>query len=410
MKIACIGNMNNMVFPTCCYLVDAGYKPTLFLLDEYEHFIPLPEQVPKELEIINLGWNESTYESISKKKIASIFYEYDFFIGTDYSAAYLTKANIMLDIYMPAGSDFFDWPFKKFNSALPEKWEISKVKCAKNQYFGISNAEYISLDKTNEEWESLLRKMRTKTGRIPVLPFVYFNAEKKSEESANTDTFIIFQHCRQAWKYPKNNPHNKGNDILFKGFKLFSKKQQNVQLRLLEYGEHVLESKKLIKELHLEEYVEWLPKMHKEKISKELTKANICVGNLNNSYLSYGAVYEALAHKVAFMGYRKDDLYTGEYEELYPMINAHTAQGVATELEYYFQKQEKLEAMRLKGNDWLLKYAINPSVNKIIEIINNHKGRKKLPTNWSLLALAPYFWFIKFYNFFRIKLGRWVKI
>ena len=39
-KIACIGNMNNNMFCLVRYLRDKGYDAHLFLVDEFDHFLP----------------------------------------------------------------------------------------------------------------------------------------------------------------------------------------------------------------------------------------------------------------------------------------------------------------------------------------------------------------------------------
>lgn len=40
MRIACIGNMNNIIAPTAQYLSDLGHEVDLFLLYEFDHFKP----------------------------------------------------------------------------------------------------------------------------------------------------------------------------------------------------------------------------------------------------------------------------------------------------------------------------------------------------------------------------------
>lgn len=410
--------MNNMIFPTCLYLLDEGYSVTLFYLDEFEHFKPSKELIPDDLNVIDLGWNEKTFSKVSKKKIKSIFESFDIFIGTDYSAAYLSKANFRMDIYMPAGTDLFVWPFKTFNKFIPETWEINKIRCAKHQYNGIKKAKYFSLDYTNKKWENTINKFFNFSERIPVLPFLYFKNlenlltvdEHINLSQVQLDNFIIFQHSRQSWDYEKANNHNKGNDILIRGFAKFTHTKQNCTLVLIEYGVHVKESKKLINDLGISQRVVWLPRMHKDQVLLYLKHAHISVGNLYNSYLSYGSVYESLASKVAFMGYRDDALYESAFPELYPMINVKTSDELADKLEYFYYNRDELKQIGRMGHQWLLDYAIKPSVNKVIEIIENHKGRKKLSPNWELIALEPYFWFIRFYNIFRVKLNKWVKI
>jgi len=417
MKIACIGNMNNMIFPICRYLNSSGYKSVLFLLEEYEHFLPEADTDKVEIEIVKLGWNEAMFGQVSPEQICCTFKEFDFFIGTDCSASYLSKARISLDIYMPAGSDLFQYPFKKFNHFFPEVWEINKYKCARNQFWGIKQATYLSLDTTNDLIEECISKIQPIGKRIQVLPFLYVengqynkvvipdNLKSFAKEISKAD-FVTIQHCRQAWDYNVSNPHYKANDLLIRGFAYFSKDNPNALLVLLEYGEHVENSKALINDLQIAHQVLWLPKMQRKHLMQFVKMANIGVGELGHSWLSYGAVYETLVCDVAFMGFRKDELYKEQYSELYPMINVKSSVEISDKLEYYYNNQEGLAAMGKKGHTWLLKYAIHPSVAKVLKIVENHQGRSKLPIDWKLVFIQPYFWFIKIFNFFKIRFMR----
>jgi len=413
-NVACIGNMNNMLYPIAKILSQKGLPVTLFLLDEYENFIPPNDFIGGDFDMVKLGWNERTFSNTSKEDILGIFKGFNFFIGMDYSAAYMTKAGIRLDIYMPAGSDLFDWPFKKFNSAFPEMWEISKVTCAMAQHQGIKYAKFFSLDSTDTNSENTLLKINIKGVRIPTLPLIYhqnLSLNIEQEEIAfirklKTDgCFIIMQQGRQAWKYSDTNPHQKGNDILIKGFGTFLRNSDmaNNKLVLFSYGEDVKSTEELINELDLMLNVIWIKPLNVLYVQQILKYAHIIVGNLKIGRLSYGAVYEALACKVSFMGYREDQLYKENYDKLYPMINVATPEEVADQLEYYYHNRKELTTMGEQGHDWLLNYAINPSVQKVLEIIKNHKGRKKLPIDWKLVFMQPYFIFIRIYNVFAIK-------
>jgi len=414
MKIACIGNMNNMMFPICVYLLENGHDVSLYYLEEYDHFKPDPSLVPATLNIIDLGWNEAMFKHVSKHEIVELFDSFDFFIGTDYAAAYLSKAKIKLDIYMPAGSDLFHWPWKKFDKNPPETWEINKVRCARHQLFGIRHARYISLDYTHPLLEQYLVKLGNKSSRIPVLPFMYFGKEgllklrsNKKDIHIEEKCLNVFQHSRQAWQYDADNLHHKGNDKLIRGFAAFVKSNEvQSKLFLLEYGEHVAGSKKLIDELEISSMVKWIPKMHKDELLMVLEQMDICVGNLQRSFVSYGSVYEALACKVAFMGNRKDELYQDQFSELYPMIHACSTDEVTQQLMHFYNHKTVLKEMGEQAHVWLQENAIRPSVNAVLEVIDGSKGKQQLPSDWKLKGMQPYFYWIRIVNFFKIRLGK----
>lgn len=61
---------------------------------------------------------------------------------------------------------------------------------------------------------------------------------------------------------------------------------------LFEYGESVLESKKLINELNIEENIIWLPKMSRKEIMFLLSSVDIGVGEFYNIEKRYGEVLD----------------------------------------------------------------------------------------------------------------------
>lgn len=404
MKIACIGNMNNMMLPISLYLAEEGHEVVLFLLDEYEHFIPDANYTTKLEKVVHLGWNASSIAELSKSEIRNVFSGFSFFIGTDYSPAILAIIGVKLNIFFPAGSDITHWPFKKFNTFPPQLWEFKKVNVARNQFFGIQHCHYLSMDRIDEYIESLIYKIRKKGNRMNVLPFFYIEDgaiiqskfEQPNEQLAelkNEDAFIVLQHGRQAWCYDTDDLHNKGNDILFEGVKLLLDKHKDTSIRLvlLEYGQNIEESKNRLEELGIAEYVTWIKPMHRDKLVVSLGFADIIVGNLNFGFYSYGAVYETLVNKIAFMGKRTDGLMKQDYTKLYNMINVSTPQEVCDSLAYYQAHPNELQEIGKEGFNWITNEYINPSVKKVLEIVDASSGVQKLPKDWKRLLLKLYF-------------------
>lgn len=406
MKVACIGNMNNMIFPIARYIRDAGHEVTLFLLDEYDEYHPSTDSNVVDIDLVSLGWNESSFKDVSKKEIKKLFGSYNYFIGTDYSAAYLSKAGIKMDFYLPAGSDIYLYPFKTNFSFPPRLWEMDIVRCALHQFWGIKNTRYISLDLTNKHVEDCILKIGPKGKRVQALPYLYLkdnqyevidlqNKFQIFEDKIKSYDFVVMQHGRQSWQHDISNMHNKRNDKLIRSFAKLSKAHPNCLLALFVYGEHVAESKALIDQLGIAENVLWIPKMQQKELMQILNLADINVGQLGHSWLSYGSVYEALACGVAFMGFRKDSFYIDNVPSLYPMINVETEEDIFSALEYYRTHKDDLKEMGAQGKTWLIENAIVPIVDRVVNDIKNRPKTTKMRRYWKLVLLEPYFFVVK---------------
>ena len=117
MKIACICNMNNMMFILCRYLRDAGYDAQLFTLaDEPAHFNPASDSYDDEYLTYYhpFPFTKSTiYKPESIQLLHKKLKDFDFFIGSDMAPAILAMIGLRLDVFVPHGSDIYDFPFKK---------------------------------------------------------------------------------------------------------------------------------------------------------------------------------------------------------------------------------------------------------------------------------------------------------
>ncbi|MDP1801689.1 MAG: hypothetical protein Q8L81_10070 [Bacteroidota bacterium] len=429
-KIACIGNMNNNMFTVVRYLKDEGYCVTLFLLDEYGHFLPEADTFDKvDVEVKNLGWNKFTFHQESKESIKKKFEGYNFFIGTDWAPAYLFKAGILLDIFCPAGSDLFEYPFCKLEKIrpLPTIAGIEGWRCSKYQYYGIRYTRYISMEPTNAELERYVKEIcSVNSKRIPALPFLYIkqyneNYFQKSEfyervkKIRNESDILIVQHCRQEWKGDKESFHYKANQIFLKGFRDFisSVPKVRVNLLLLEYGTDVNASKELILELGLQDRVHWLPTTLRKNLIGVIDLCDIGVGELGKSWVVYGSVLEILSVGKIFIGRRNDKEYSENYSYLYPMFNAVSAEDVTKSLIEISLDLNKQKLIALTGKKWLEEEIINKSIKTLNGCIENKamsesNYSKVVPfkVELTLFTYTLCSYFIIILNYFKIKLTR----
>ena len=87
MKVACIGNMNNIMFTLCRYLRDKNFDASLFLFDdEADHFLPeadtYNDEYRKYTTQLSIG-RASLHRKDLIEKVKPLLKDFDVFIGTD---------------------------------------------------------------------------------------------------------------------------------------------------------------------------------------------------------------------------------------------------------------------------------------------------------------------------------------
>jgi len=373
MKIACLGNMNNMMFQIGRYLLDEKHDITFFLFDEFEHFLPEADTFEdiSKYKIVKLGWNFETYFKTSSRSIKNLFKDFEFLIGTDLSPAYLWKAGMKLDIYLPHGSDLYEYPFFKYRNTPVQKWEITPNIVSRAQYFGIREAVTISLDPSDDVYEEPYRKMRSNNNnRIGTPPFLYFKqytidyptlSKHYSElvELRSKYSFIVFQQISQDWSMRGDYKIDKGNNHLINGFENYLKQNSEFKkdslLILMEYGGDVEKSKHLISELGIENNVRWFKKMQRKNLMAVIHFSDICVGELGyREWYSYSSIMEFMAMKKPLIHHRGDAFYKAKGLDLYPMVDAKDATKVAETFADYRNHPEKYVNMGEEANEWII--------------------------------------------------------
>lgn len=388
MKIACIGNMNNMLSPTAQYLAEEGHDVSLILLYEYDHFAPEADYFDKSkilFKIEKLQMDFGEVMAVSKDRLLKVFSGYDYYIGTDYAPALLYRINLKLNIFYPAGTDIYDWPFYEYKTKLPKLWQFVKIRTAKYQMKGILKSDILSISSNNSYLDQKISKLGFKKKIINPLPFLYYkqyneNYFKQSQfysqikEIRESNDILLIQHGRQWWKSAPSEL-NKGNDKLVLGIKQFlnKKTKHKLKLILIEYGTDTEETKKLIHELKLEEYVTWFPIMSRKNLMGIISLSDMGVGEIGTeSWYLYCSNAEILACNIPFMGYRNDSYHIVKGDYLFPMANVSNANEICNELLKLVDRQ-KSKVKSDSANEWLIEYNFNKPIN---EILNNLSEKK----------------------------------
>lgn len=395
MKVACIGNMNNNFFALVRHLRDRGIDAELLLFNEQGQFLPHTDTYNLEYQKYTkqLTWDyRQFFQPGLKLKIVEDIKKYDFIIGSYYVPAFLNLIGRKLDLFLPYGGDLYQLPFirKKKNIPLISRKNI-RSEIAIYQLNGIKESRYLFLRETDPEFESIIAQTGFSGERIKLdPPIIYTNDYCKEgidkfyhythwhhefKKIRNENDLIIFHHPRHSWKYPPNKWSDKSNHILLEGYSRFIKYNSNLKSKLitLEYGPDLDFSKSLIQELGIVDYIKWFPPMYRKDIMVGISMSDLGAGQFSIGGITYGVILEYLAMNIPVMGYRDDILFSKYYDSLYPMMNAKTPEDIEKHLENYVENKQFYKLMANDSNLWFRENVIEKPLNKMIEIISNHK-------------------------------------
>lgn len=397
MKIACIGNMNNIFFSLVRFLRDRGFDADLILAAEQDHFLPENDSFRINeytwiKKIKKFPWpseKEIKFNRIDKYLLKRMLGKYNFLIGCGYAPGMLNYLDLKLDIFIPYGSDYYLVPFRNSRTYGRNKYYNQFGNYQKK---GISESDLVILDHVPLIEEKIgeieLKGLRVKS----VVPSIYcndFNPGKITEFFSKSvlhtqlqrlrteNDFIVLQQVRQTWITNHDGITNKGNDKLIIGYSEFLKKNKGIKSKLIlfEYGDDVKGSKDLILDLKLDSHVVWLPLSPRKEIMVAIYFADVCVGELHDSFLLYGAVGEYLSMGKPFIHSCKWDDFKPYYNTSYPINYANTAEGVLEHLSYLFHNPERAKKIGESGYNWFIENAINKPLELIINTIETSKRK-----------------------------------
>jgi hypothetical protein len=142
---------------------------------------------------------------------------------------------------------------------------------------------------------------------------------------------------------------------------------------MFEYGWDFEESKKLVTQLGIDKHVLWLPTMQRKDLMVWLYFADLGIGEVANSWFSYGSVYEVLTMKKPFLGFRNDKDFEKDYPIQYPMISANTADLISEAFQDVYRNPSKYKEMGQQGYEWFMRYAIEKPITEIVKQIESKK-------------------------------------
>jgi len=290
MKVLFLGNMNNNNFALCRYLRDRNINASVARFSyEPEHFHPKADCYDLSFQnyCFELPWGIDNFNQFTKNDINKVLDEYDFIIGCGVAPAYCHRADRKMDLMISHGGDLFE--LTKYKILTNPKRFSNHMSFVMAQRQGIEDCRTLSCHKMFDEYEDTIKKLRGDKPRLVFTPpYVYhsmypahhrthwYEEFKKIRDRLNV---MIISQSRQSWM--DRGVNSKGSEILIKGFAEYCYLNWTafckLGLVLFEYGNDVARSKQLIKDLHIEQFVYWMPKMYRKDLMVGLALADFGV-------------------------------------------------------------------------------------------------------------------------------------
>lgn len=400
MKIALVDNMNNNFFAFARYLRDLGIDADVYTISTVsKHFDINADTFKKESQLTYVkefpcSVKNKSWLFFNKNKILNKFEHYELIISCGVSSAYLERAGIFSDIIIPYGSDLYDIPFRnyRFKISLDFIRSIFWRQQAKYQVKAYNKTRVLVSDDGYELYAEALEKLKLKCLNIGI-PMLYNFEDIDNSENQKIWSFleqydfIVFNHARQHWKSYNVGLKDfekfgglKANNKLIKAFANFVKvsKYKKPLLVLFEYGPDFNETKKLVRELKIEEFVKWMPTMNRKNILYGLSKATFSTNAFRENTTDIGGVcYESLAIGIPHINNCFEAIKNSNHKFYKsPMIHALSEEDIFNIFIDYEKNPNKYKEIGKKSKEWFDEYlglGLAKRYVKLIELLANNK-------------------------------------
>ena len=425
MKIALISNTCNNNFAFLRYLLDLGIDTHLFLYsnegkedsnpihspswdsfsaDQFQNHISYLD-IPNGL-ISVIGRPDRLKFPLSLKSFSKAISGYDICVGSGLTPAIFKRIKRRLDVFYPYGIGI-EWVG---DNMMLKKLSTINLEFPFRKLLLHYQVEGLRASRKIINWmpghtEDVLRRLSIPFELMHVP--VYYpertdlppeNALKKLNNSLikkikNEKTFKIFSFMRHMWVFDSNNydhqtwpDNNKNNNLLIIGFKKFIEQFPNrdIKLFLSEWGPDLKESKKLISDLSINEYVEWLPLLPRSNVSYILSKyAQLAVGEfIISPNETWGSTsWECIALGVPFMqsvNFSNDYFKTKFGYKLPPQIlDVKSIEDVTSHIINYYSKFNLSSSKEQENINWFNSYNSYALAKRWLKIFQEIKENKK---------------------------------
>lgn len=389
MAVAFVCNMNNHFFAAVRHVRERGVDAHLLLLNnESTHFHPSYDTFDLEYQSYThtVDWGDPLqFSRVQRERVSADLAPFDVLVACGAVPAFAHKAGREVDVFVPYGSDILELPFYRLapprRRAISSLWEFPHA-----QREGLRSTRYIGGAGT-PQFEEVFDRLGADAARVRVpIPPVYetdFNASVIERWYGRSNWFfefdrirkssdlVLFHHARHIWHSHATPVSYKGNDKLIRGFASFLAKHQDVRPALIciEYGIDVNASKRLAAELGVDKYIHWFPMMARKELMIGVSLCDISCGEFSVSWNFGGTIVEALTMGKPLLHYRNDAMYPEE--ELFPIMNAHTAEDIEQGLSAYVRDPEHHQRIGLQSREWFLEHVVERGTRKLVELVTS---------------------------------------
>jgi len=191
-------------------------------------------------------------------------------------------------------------------------------------------------------------------------------AREKCSGSRTSAATTLFCGTRLTWKKPMppgvSALDYKGTDVMIHGVAQFlSRGNTNFELRIVEKGLHVSETRELVEMLGLSERVTWLQEMPLREFYLELSDADICMEQLGESTLGMVGL-DAMAMGKPVIANIHPDIWANHISEEWPIAQASEPQHVCQHLEVLSGNPARRAELGEKARDFIQRH-FSPKAN-----------------------------------------------
>lgn len=419
MKVYLYGNILNNSYNLTKFLRAKGVDAEMFLDDAsalgqdypwWEDANLSPDNLPDWIHYYKIK-PDFLFPQSGLKKMISDFSKCDIGLVCGWGPIIASRAKIPY-FYYSHGSDLNITDFaENITGALRKILLLKKpngfrsfVKFARIQKKAIMNADRIGILMGYQvnpyiKKYGLLSKMKKIRLAWDIEKYKVVRNETLTEKYKQYD-IVFFMLARHIWKSVWND-FIKGNDKFLRAFARFVKdKKPNVRLVMIEKGEDLEESKKIISSYGIQNYVEWVKEMNKDGIRAYNSLDNVVVVDQfwhDRWFVRYpedkakprigfgSAGIEALcAEKPLITVFFDEDFYEGNHP---PILSAFTEDEIYSRLvESLEMGSEKRKVLGRKGYEFVKKYhgwenTIDQYISILKEILEEKEKKKISPVS-----------------------------
>ena len=398
MRIAFLGNMNNMGYVYAKALRQRGYEVTLFLDANKTFLLDRPESWEGYDNKNNSDWiiepfyNERfylyrlTFPSLFLRRLLKKLETYDVvFLNGIWIAigSYLKTTQKVMGLF--AGfdidvlgdestvktltNDFYTSRFKKVKGLVPGSL-VNKfyTKYIANHIEGIRRTDLISYytEGISPKGDDLIKEIKNgqEFTRLQLRGFdtKHFSYHPKEK----TDNFIILNTTRFCFLEERED--NKRNDIMLQGIAKFiaAIENKNVSLIFFEKGVDLPAAKKLCADLGLEKYIQWVKQVSLAELTAYYEKCDVAFDQLGNQWIGSG-LFSMLTGRPLIANARLD-VFDKLTKTPSPICHATNADEVCNWLLKLYNDHDRAVAIGKRSRDYVLEmYDLDKTIDFFIK-------------------------------------------